>query len=551
MNNMQTEAFAELVIGVILPWITLLAALVLLITALFLLPWLIRNVVKNRRILLAGIIILVLSTCVRFALTPNIHRIYYDEDRYLGYSVTFARFGKATTVELATPEKLLIGKPDQAVRTTVPVLHAAVLKTFGYTEQHLFIFSKIISILGVLTIMVLTYLLFKRYSAALLAGFIMGMLPINVYWSPSLALDPYFVFFGLLSFTGVLVYLKKPGTITALFTVSAIFLLLCVRLEGFLFLLVFVYYFIAYRKEHSASLFIKKDMILFYCLLPLILIRGGASISVLGQKWCCADSLPLEAFHIRYVVRNLLPNMFYLIHSAEFPFFLTIPAWIVLLKNRTKEIFALGLWILLYCIIYSFYYAGRFVTPEYSGSYARYFLVLIPPIIMLFSFGIDEFIRYLGAKKKHARLFIGIVVSLFAALSLFFFKDYKSLVTQAPTIFNPVDQMPIIVHEYMENVFIKNTPKDAILIHPITPVPLLHGRTIVYQTYFVNNPETIEFVKSSLEKGKKAYLIGSYECDVIPEQCRDIKDIFEFKKTKFNKKNPYGFEIHEVILKNP
>ena len=319
--------FAELLLGTLFPWVVALFLSLLVILSALLIPTFVRNLAKSpKKFLVLGLIALIGATYLRFGLVPNQHRIFYDEDRYLGYSVSFARLNKAVSLEVASLHQSVVGKPDQAVRVTIPVLHGIVLKLFGYHEAYLFNTSRIISILLALFLSILSFQLFRSYAGAFVTFVFALFLPIVVYWSASMALDPYFVFFTVLSFVYLHFYLRRPSHYRGVLASVAIFLLLCVRIESFILLPLMVWLTIAFRSNESQPPVQPPDIVFLVLLVPLICIRGFASISVIGAKWCCADSLPLEAFSIKYVTRNLLPNIMYVITGYEVPFVITIPA---------------------------------------------------------------------------------------------------------------------------------------------------------------------------------------------------------------------------------
>lgn len=542
---------AETLLGIIFPWTTTGILFLFVVLNLLFLPRFVKHLLKTPKIiLLIAIAAIAGGVYLRFAFVPNQHRIFYDEDRYLGYSVSFARLNQAVSVEAATPEKSVIGKPDQAVRVTVPVLHGWILKLFGYQESNLFNASRVVSVLLAIYLSVLSYMLFRSYLGSLLTLVGMLYLPILVYWSASMALDPYFVFFTVTSFVSLALYLKGPSFTYALFVTTSVFLLLCVRIEAFILLPLFLYFAMGYRKSRGEILFQSHDKQLLIMIIPLILARGIASLSVLGEKWCCADSLPLESFSAKYITRNTLPNLMYLVTGFEFPYVLSLPAlWLGLTSKSISHRLQL-FWIVSFFLLYSFYYAGLFVTAEFSGSYGRYFLILIPPLILLYSDCIASYIvPNIHKAKRYVAGFILLVALTTVQLGSNFW-HYKDLVIYAPTMFNAVDQGPVYVHAYLEQIFLPAIPKDAVVIHPITAIPLLHGHPTVYYQYFLEDDTTIEFVKNQLKSGRRVFTMNAFECKAIPHKCRKIEKLFAAKHSDLNKAETSNiFQIYEVFLK--
>src|SRR3989304_8455136 len=235
------------------PWIVSVALLTCFLIILIQLPQLIRFTLKLSlpvRIIL--MIVVIGGIFVRFGWVPNQHRIYFDEDRYLSGAVTFAKFNKSTLIDVATPQKLIMGDPDLVARSTVPTINGWVIKLFEDQEIYLFYAAKIMSVIQIILIFVAAYLFFKSLFIATFGAVIFAFLPVNVFWSVSIGLDAYFVFFALLAFVAAFWYAKEPNVKSALFLTASTLLLLFVRLESFLFLIVLFTTIFALRKiQHT------------------------------------------------------------------------------------------------------------------------------------------------------------------------------------------------------------------------------------------------------------------------------------------------------------
>lgn len=535
----------EWYVSTIFPWLISITFLVAFLASIFSLIPLLRGARRAPIVSLVLVILMICGFLVRFYWTPNIHRIYYDEDRYLSYAASFARFGKAVSVDVATQKESIIGKPDQALRTTVPVFNAWVMKIFGYSELNLFNAAKIMNTLQILFIFILAYLLLKDYLVALFAAFFMAFLPTPVYWSSSIGLDSYFVFFCLLSAAAALWYAKKPHLLSGALTISSIFLLLCVRLEAFAFLPIIVLLATISRKSNKLPIVTKSDTPYILIAALIIIIRALFSLSVLGQKWCCAEALPLEAFSITYFIRNVLPNIITLFSRIEFPFTLSIMAAIVVIARKDWRITTLGLWIAIYFILYSFYYAGLLFTGEFSGSYGRYFLILIPPMVILAGVLFRDIMTSIFSKeKKQKHIYKGLVL-LFVLSLLPTIISYTSLVYTSP-YFKTVESGPIALHNYLEEKIIAKTPKDSIIIHSISAVPLVSGRDSIALQEFIDNPKTAKYVAQQLKKGKSAYMMQTYYCNSYPKRCEHILNVFGYKP--FLKPEKGGLPIETIQL---
>lgn len=537
----------EFVLGVFLPWITVFLLLACVVSSIFLIPKLIKPfLIFPLPVKIVLILILTGGVAVRFLATQPFHKIYYDEDRYLAYAVSFAHFGKATSVELATPQKLIMGKPDKVGRVTVPVIHAAGIKLIGNSELVLFQIARIASALQILLIFILSFLLLRNYVISLSSAFLMAFLPVQVYWATSLSLDSYHVFFAMLSAIAAILYARNQTLTTQTLLISSIFLLLGVRFEAFLFLFILALFYITERSKQKLPFLTKKDFITFGILGVLLVIRTGSSLSVLSQPWCCAEALPLESFGVPYFIRNLLPNIFGLFNRPEFPFIITILALYQVITKRSSAVIILAVWALAFFFLYSSYYAGKFYTFEFSGSYGRYLLMLVPPLIILASCTInmtwDQIYHY--KKVSTALLWTGVFGVI--CLTLFPTARHYTRLTSSSPYFMAVEAGPQVMHTFLEQTFMPSIPKDAIVIHSLTAHPLLDNRPTAFIAYFYDG-HLNDYLVSELKNGKKAYVLETFPCQAYTDSCKKLNGLFYFIPEE-SKQDPSGLMYSEVKL---
>ncbi|MGE5042124.1 MAG: hypothetical protein ACM3IJ_04445 [Candidatus Levyibacteriota bacterium] len=539
-----------ILIGIISPWAVTAAFLISVGIILFQTPVLFRFIKKNLLLILLLLAITFIGGYIRFQWTPNQHRIYFDEDRYLAYAVTFARFGQELNINAASLQKVIDGPPDTVARVTVPTVNAWILKLFGYNELYLILGAKIFATFQILLLFAATYLLFKNIRTAVIASSIFSLLPVPVFWAPSIALDSYFVFFGLLAFCATIWYAKSPKFITALFLVLATLLLLFVRFEAFLFLLVQMSTIWAIRQSDGEKLFSKKDLAVVFLFTLLIIFRILISVSVFGQTWCCGEATPLEAFEVGNIFKNTLPNVVDLFGKLEFPFMITVLSLYTVFSYKSKKIVPLILWILFYFFIYSFYFAGKFFTFEFSGSNGRYFLMVIPPMVMLAAIALDNGIKKIREEKIKRKL-IYVVLGVFLLLTLIpTALNYRKLVYLSPYD-AVVDQAPRLIHEFTEFAFFPSVPKNALIIHSLTGLALMNNHPTIYYGSFLYDKRDISFLRSELKKGTPVYMLQSFTCDTTPDKCSLINPYFKIINVEMPTSHNAGrFVIAKLELKS-
>jgi hypothetical protein len=523
---------SDFILAYLLPWLVSFCLLVVLLVLVFSLPSLYRSILKMPK--KVGFLLLIITLSgglIRFLWVPDDHRIYFDEDRYLSYAVTFARFGKAVSIELATPQRSIMGTPDSAARVTVPVLNAWTLRFFGFEEKNLFRLARWVNTAAILLLFIASYLFFRSYFAALFSAFGLAFLPTPVYFSVSTSFDAYFVFFALLSFVSFCLYARKPTFLNGLLASASLFLLLCVRIESYLFLPILLGAFWIIRRENIpiTNGLIKTDLWFVFLAGIFILIRSLASLSILGKPWCCAEALPLEAFSLQYIVRNTLPNLLSLFTKAEFPFVITLLAFLTILGKSSKKVIILDLWLLLFFSVYSLYYAGIFFDYQFSGSYGRYFLMLIPPFLMLSGLALTRL------HKSYQIILALCLVTLVPTII-----NYRKMISSSPYDLL-VEKGPRVLHEFLDNKILKETEPDAVIIHNLTAPVLLKGKTAVYAGYLYEKKEVQDFVVEAIKNNKKVYIDQTHRCELFPDVCREIENLFKF--TPFIKENFQGLPL--------
>lgn len=512
----------EFLISTVLPFVLVGFLGVIVVVTLLSLPQLGRSFLKIPRtyqvLLLA---ILALAAYLRFTLVPSEQRVLFDEDRYLSYAVTFAKFGKAVSIDVASQTEPIVGKPDQAVRSTVPVINALVLKATNYNESALYQAAKVASVFTVLLMFMLCVLVFKRYLVATIASFLMAVFPVAVYWSTSTSLDSYFMLTALLTMCGAAWYARRPEVRTIVFFAASLFLFLCVRVEAIVLLPLAFAMILAIRKSENKPLIHKTDKQMAAVVAPLILFRIFISITVIGQKWCCAEALPLEAFSPTYTIRNLLPNIIDLFSRSEIPFVFTILAAISAVAAFSKENLRTHIftaWFLIFFALYSSYYAGRFFSYEFSGSYGRFFLMLIPPFVILASLSIETLLNKIWHAPKKKRFGLGFLVLLMALTLYPTISQYTSLIRVSP-YYNIVEKGPHELRKFLLNEMLPHMPENAVVIHNLTAIPLMHGYGSVFFGSFIDDPKAVDFVAEQLKNGHPVYSAEAPQCVVFEKRC--------------------------------
>jgi hypothetical protein len=315
--------------------------------------------------------------------------------------------------------------------------------------------------------------------------------------------------------------------------VSSLFLLLCVRLEAFALLPVLILLFFAVKKAQKRHLVEKNEIPTLVVAGFLVTFRALVSLSVLGEKWCCAEGLPLEAFHPIYFIRNILPNISNLFTKPEFPFIITVAALIAISHMKNLTIAALALWIIAYFLLYSTYYAGMLFSPEFSGSYGRYLLIMIPPFLLLAATTLDSWIRSFRNREKGAVL-IWLIVGLICIFALYpMLRSYKTLITISPH-YELVELGPEQIHMGVSDFIVPQLPQDAILLSNIVTPLVMSGKSGALFGSFLTDTTVRDLIVGQLRKGTRVFSIAPFQCVEYPAQCEKIANFVDFEPVKTN-----------------
>lgn len=532
----------------ILPWITLFAWVLFIGGLCMFVPNIYRAVKKLPLIVTITLISIQLCAIIlRITWVPDDHRIYFDEDRYLSYAVTFARFGQAVSVDVATPTQSILGIPDDAGRTAIPVFNAIIMRIFGFSEHTLYTAARVFHSFSVTGMYILGYLLFGNSLIGLIGAIGIAFLPTPVYFAPSFGLDAYFMDLGVWALVATLLFARKPTWQSGIWWIAITILFLCVRIESYVFLPVLAYGYFLESNKRKLFVFTKKHIIILSILLIFIVVRGAMSLTVFMKPWCCAEALPLESFSLSYTIRHILPNLFSLFSRVEFPWIISALSLYALFAYAVPNIRLLGLWLLLYFFTYSSYYAGLFFNPEFSGSYGRYLLMLIPPLVLLCAYTINITINT-RKKTLHGtvKIFLFCFVCILTCIPTIL--SYNASITYSPWD-KAVELGPRLVHSFLTEEVIAKTPSDAIIIHNLTAPILLAGKTVIFTSSFLTEKIAQEFVIHSLMRGKKVFMLPHYQCILYPDSCEDIMK--QFRSVPLLKKDFGGgatLELHELIL---
>jgi len=418
----------------------------------------------------------VLGICATAFVVPRTHRIFYDEDIYNSIAQNIAHHKKAVMCNegyYENNELRVIGEEYNKQPQGYPYLISVIFRTFGTNELFTFILNNIIFGLMVIVIFLISYLLFKDIFASLIACLSYILIPVNIQWFNTCAVEPSTVFFTSLAVLASLVYLRDKKPINLLFVVTSLAFSLNFRTESFLVIpIVGLIYLIKEPGIFKRKEFYAFGILLFFLSTAIILHL----YSVRGESWGAEGA----KISLDYFLYNLKTNSLFYFNNKEFPVIFSIFAIIGLFfyKNRVyiKEKIILFGWFLTFWGVFLFFYAGSYGF----GQDVRYSLLSYLPLSIFVGLGFS----YIKSNLKNKVKSIKLVLILLIIFSFTWFLPFvKAEGEEAWAARND--------HKYAVE-FARLLPPNSIVFTHTPDIFLLNKKSAIQTSSETYNPGTVE-----------------------------------------------------------
>jgi len=359
-----------------------------------------------KKALVLSFLIFCLAFFIREFIIPHMHHVYYDEFYYINIAKNLYHHNILGCTILGDEFNLEMAEKSMRPGGYSFLLNL-VFRIFGNSFGTVFQMSVFLGALSVVTIFWIGYLLFNNIGVGLWGAIVFNFLPPHLKYSGSGSSDIASLFFVLLSILIVLISLKlrkrplfylalslnifscyiRPGNIILLFLLTALLI-----------------------SEYKKGDFGRKELIplisiFLLLLIPLILqISSMINIEQINAK--------NSFLSINNLSNNFLPNLQYLFSHRFYSLISTIfflAGSIYLFSRKRKLWFLLSGWFLLFYLIYSAYFMGRFSLLFTADSDRHFFLSAIP-FSILAGYGIYSLL--LKAKPRKLLLIFLILISL-------------------------------------------------------------------------------------------------------------------------------------------
>jgi hypothetical protein len=438
--------------------------------------------IKNKHLLLLLFISLLGISATAF-IAPRTQRIFYDEDIYNGIAQNIAHNKKAVMCNegyFENNELVVVEEEYNKQPPGYPYLISVIFRTFGTNELFTFILNNILFGLMVPLIFLISFLLFKDTFASLMACMFYVLIPVNLQWFNTCAVEPATAFFTGLAILASLVYLRDKKPINLLFFVTCLAFALSFRTESFL--VVAVVGLIYLIKE--PGIFKRKEL---YLLGILFLFLSTAIIlhlySVRGQSWGAEGA----RFSLIYFPYNFVTNLSFYFNNRHFPFVFSIFSIIGLFfyKNHLKNKIVLLVWFLVFWGVFLFFYAGSYRF----GQDVRYSILSYPALSIFTGLGLSYSANRLGSKVKSIK---GILIFLIIFNFTWFLPFIKAEGEEAWAARND--------HKYAIE-FAQLLPPNSIIFTHTPNIFFLNKKSAIQSSAETYNPGTVERLLNRFKGG--------------------------------------------------
>ncbi|MFH1421031.1 MAG: glycosyltransferase family 39 protein [Candidatus Aenigmatarchaeota archaeon] len=477
-----------------------------------------RNPFRNisKRTLIALLLIFILALSLRAFLAPVTHRVYFDEDIYANIGQNILHEGNAILCNRGTQEHCY-----EYILNKQPIGHqflfAVTYMFFGVNELLLHALTMLLGALSAVLVFAITYLLFKRKDIAIFSALLMALTPVAVQWSATIAAEPYFLFFALLSVLMFLIYFENQKTKTLWLSIAALTYALQIRPDGYLLLIPIALLFLLFDKELFKKIYKPKFIVPIAVMLILIMPTAIHTTAALASDpWGSGG----KVFSGEYLEKNLSDNTMFLFENTRWPIVYTLFAILgaaaLLFSKHKKLLLVLGAWFFAFFLIYGFFYAGSF---NY-GVDVRFSLTLYPALVIFAAYGFAALKDLLKKITNWRNDFFNVVIIAVIALLFLPFASYVSA----------IGNQAIIAREQHDFGFAeldKIIDDKCIVMNHVPSMWLVMGKTSM-QTWFGQNQPIMDWAFNITDNC--VYFYEAYWCGTEPYKssvCNHMHSAFD------------------------
>ncbi len=408
---------------------------------------------------------------------------------------------------------------------------------FGVHDIQAMMISGFLGSLSIITVFMITYLLFRNERAALYSAIVFAFIPFDIFLSSTGTVRPTSLFFSGLAFLFYLFALRKDSI--RLWSLAAVTLSLSIymRQENYLLIIPMVLVYIFEKKIGLAHLF-KLDILGLakkYWLPLLIFILSQIPVQHWSSYRSTYDIYTIHNFHIvawsmlttLFSPVNFIGNIFFYNPVISFLFMLS-PLLLITSKHRGNILVMLS-WFLAFFIIYSIYFQCPGFPEYFCFEYLRYMQHLHIPLAIL-----SGLVFYEMERGVHIRFLNRMMLPFLLIIALSFLLYTPNISGVKFTLFKDGRMEEGFTSEMIRAI--NKTPADSVIFISQAIIPKFDyfendQRVVVDINIYNSNDFT--WTKEVLDdnQGKPVYFIDDGACgDYLTGQCNFIRENFRLNE---------------------
>jgi hypothetical protein len=494
---------------------------------------------RAKGFLLFGLV-LIAFVLVSFTV-PRVHRIYYDEDIYANTGQVIALTGKAAFSNYGTFEYGQYDVPWSSYNKEPggwPFLLSLVFQLFGVNELYGFFLNNLLFIAGVLAACFIAWRLTESFFAAFTAALAYVLIPDNLIWSNTVAVEPSAAFFAGITVLAAIVYLKTKQD-RHLFLLAVLFPFATqMRPES----LMIGFWVAAAILVFSPGLFLEKKFWGMGLLTAVFLLPQALHLYAMsGQSWGAEG----PKFALSFFPENFRINGWYYLNNEKFPVLVSALAAIGLFSRfqsrpqaslQKKWRLLVAIWFLLFWGIFLFFYAGSY---QY-GADVRFAVVSFMPLAVLAGIGGERIRAAIRHISKAPGPVAGVFVILFLLLSWLPFLPHIRTVGQ--------EAWGARFDHHYARKFAGIIPERSIVLTHNPTMFNLWGKNAIQMYAGINNPDVIQHLTAKYRG--ELYYHHNYWCNAKSDTnrriCQGIAERYDLEEVAREREQDFEYGLYRM-----
>ena len=478
------------------------------------------------------VVLVFLGVIMTTFVAPRVHRIFYDENIYLNIGQTIAAQHKAAMCADGSNNygqyhcsQLEHNKQPYAF----PYLVSIVYRIFGYSELGGFLLNNAVFGMAIFVAFLLGFLMFNSYMAGIYSALVYCLIPENIIWANTTAVEPSAALFSAMVPATALLYIReKKSEALFLFSMTLAFALQF-RPESVLIIPVAGLLFWAQDKEILRD---KKTYLFLVLAFALAISHIVQLYAVSGESWGSADGPRMGLTYLSY---NFKTNILFYLRNVKFPFiFTSLFVGAIFLRKYFQQKIVLLVWFIMLWGIFIFFYAGSY---EF-GQDVRFSLLSYFPLSLLAAMCLISFEEYFTRKAN-----IRIIRTVFIVL---IFLSFTSFLPNIRTIGEEANQSRAD-HKYARQMF-EMLPENSLVLTHNPNMFLLWGGNAAQAAIATNNKQQINHFIEKYTGG--VYFHFNYWCNVdSPREqafCQNILDNYDHEVVVKYSERGYDYVLYQL-----